>query len=106
MSTVFEIPLIPTAQKLSVDINGLLYTLHVRWNQYMRAWILDIHDENDVVLPGGLNGVALVPGTDILGQFRYLGIGGGVPMLIMTIGPGKSPDELPTTDNLGTEARL
>lgn len=103
---VMEIPLIPAAQVLAVDIGGTTYTLHVRWNQFMACWVMDIHDENDADLAGGLNGVPLVTGADLMGQYRYLGIGGGVPMLVVTIGPGTSPDEIPTYYNLGIEGRL
>lgn len=102
----YEIPLSPRAQRFTIDLGGTTFTLYLRWNQYMGCWIMHFHDVNDQPLPGrGLNGVPLVTGTDLLGQYRYLGIGGGIPMIVMTIGPGRSPDEVPTM-NLGYDGHL
>jgi hypothetical protein len=107
MATIYEIPLSPQAQRVRVDIGAATYTLTLRWNQFMAAWVMDIHDLNDIPLAlRGLNGVPLVTGTDLLGQFRYLGIGGGVPMIAMTIGPGRSPDEVPSYTDLGIDSHL
>lgn len=107
MSTIYEVPLSPQAQRFRADIGGASYTLTIRWNQFLAAWVMNIHDESDLPLSGrGLNGIPLLPGTDLLGQFRYLGIGGGLPMIVMTIGPGRSPDEVPSYTNLGIDAHL
>jgi hypothetical protein len=104
--TYFEIPLSARAQRFTMDINGTSFTLHIRWNQYMNAWIMNIHDFADNPLPQhGLNGIPLLTGTDLMGQFRYLGIGGGIPMIVLTIGPGLPADQVPTT-NLGIDGHL
>jgi|SRR5215471_12279476 len=105
MSVIFKIPLSPRAQVFRCDIGGVTYTLHLRWNPVCESWVIDIHDANDDGTLG-LSGIPLVTGTDLLGQFRYLGIGGGVPLITMTIGPGHSPDEVPTYDNLGVDGQL
>ena len=112
MTTVYQLPLSPQTQKMRVDIGGTLYTLRLRWNPISACWIVDLTDENDAPLINGsgaglgLTGIPLVTGTDLMGQFRYLGIGGGTPWTAMTIGPGHSPDEVPTRDNLGTDGNV
>jgi hypothetical protein len=64
---------------------------------------MDIGDVFDAPL---VNGIPLVTGTDLFGQFRYLGIGGGLPMIVMTIAVGRSPDEIPTYENLGIDRHV
>jgi len=93
----------PRAQVFQVDIGSVYYTLNLRWNRVNQTWIMDILDNLDTPM---CMGVPLVTGVDLLGQFRYLGIGGGVPMITMTIAVGHSPDEIPVYDNLGIDAHL
>jgi hypothetical protein len=64
---------------------------------------MNVGDLNDKRL---LTGIPIVTGTDLFGQFRYLGIGGGLPLIAVTIGLGHSPDEIPTFDNLGIDSQL
>lgn len=74
MST-FEIPLLPaTPQQLSVQINGATYGLSLWWNDQDNGgtWYLDLADASDVPL---VNGIALVPGVDLLAQYAYLSFG-------------------------------
>src|SRR5262252_2964792 len=112
MATIWEIPLSPKAQVLRTEIGPTTYTLRITYNKPMEAWIMDIHDQDGNPLPpignqlSGLNGIPLVTGSDLLGQFRYLGIGGGVPMIVVTIGPGHSPADIPTFTDLGIDGRL
>jgi hypothetical protein len=103
MPTIWEIPLSPRTQKMRVDISGTVYTLHLKFNSVCNTWIMDVNDSNDFPV---LEGVPLVTGSDLFGQFRYLGIGGGVPVIVMTIGPGRSPDEIPNYVNLGIDGRV
>jgi len=100
---IWEIPLTPRVQEMRIDINGTLYTLHFKYNVVCNTWVLDINDAADAPL---LHGIPLVTGTDLFGQFRYLGIGGGLPMIVMTVGPGRSPDEIPTWENLGIDGHV
>jgi len=46
-------------------------------------------------------GIALVTGTDLLGQYAYVGIGGA--LYVATDG---NPDAVPTFDNLGGSCKL
>jgi len=103
MSTIWEIPLSPRAQRMVIDMGGIEYTLHFNYNRVSQTWIMDVHDANDVPF---INGIPLVTGTDLLGQFRYMGIGGGLPVVTMTIGLGHSPDEIPTYENLGVDSHV
>jgi hypothetical protein len=108
MTTIHEIPLTPRAQVMRCDMGGVTYTFHFKYNKAMQCWIMDIRDGNDFPIggTGGLDGIPLVTGTDLLGQFRYLGIGGGIPMIVMTVAVGHSPDEVPTFTNLGVDGHL
>jgi hypothetical protein len=69
--------------------------------------MLDIYDSNwDPIVMG----TPLVTGTDLLGQFGYLGIGKSgaswVQLVVMTIAVGHSPDEVPTFQDLGVDGHL
>jgi hypothetical protein len=103
MSTIWEIPLSPRAQRMRMDIGGTFYVLHFKYNSVLNAWIMDVNDTNDIPI---LEGVPLVTGSDLFGQFRYFGIGGGLPMIVMTVGPGRSPDEVPNYTNLGIDGHV
>jgi hypothetical protein len=103
VSTISELPLIPRTQTLRTDMAGTTYTLHFRYNRACGSWVMNVGDADDVLILGG---IPLVTGTDLFGQFRYMGIGGGIPMIVMTIGPGVSPDTVPTYENLGIDGRV
>jgi hypothetical protein len=103
MATIWEIPLTPRAQVMDVNLGGIVYTLNFRYNRVNSTWVMDIGDSLATPM---IMGIPLVTGTDLLGQFRYLGIGGGVPMITMTIAVGHSPDETPTYDDLGIDSHL
>jgi hypothetical protein len=103
MTTIWEIPLTPQTQRMRIDISGTNYTLHFKYNSVCDTWVMDVNDTADTPI---LEGIPLVTGTDLFGQFRYLGIGGGLPMIVMTIGPGRSPDDIPNYQNLGIDGHL
>ena len=108
MTAIHEIPLTPQPQTLQCEMGGVLYSFRFKWNRIIGAWVMDIRDAagDPIGGTGGLDGVPLVTGTDLLGQFRYLAIGGGIPMIVMTIAVGQSPDEVPTFRNLGVDGHL
>ena len=96
---LFGIPLSPP-ETFTISLAGVTYTLRV---QYRNApggggWYLDIGDSQGNPL---VQGIAMVTGCDLLGQYAYLGIGGG---LVLT--SGKTPDEPATFDNLGSDVGL
>lgn len=97
MST-FEIPTIPEPQRFSIKLGGKTYIVDVRWNRYASCWQADIADVNDNPV---LDGVMLVTGADLLGQFEYLGFGG-----LLTASTDHDADAVPTFTNLGSEGHL
>lgn len=103
ISQVWRLPLAPRNQMFRVDMGGTTYTLHFNYNRVNQTWIVDVCDTNDNPI---CMGISLVTGTDLFGQFRYLGIGGGLPMIAMTVGVGHSPDEIPTFNNLGVDSQV
>ena len=99
--SVYEIPLSPVAQTLSVSIAGTTYNLRVVYaDAYdgMGGWIVDIADANGVSL---VCGVPLVTGVDLLAQYAYLGIPG--QWFVATDGDLAA---VPTYANLGSTAHL
>lgn len=87
-----------------VTWQGVQYTLNFKWNAASYCWNLDIYDAGGV--SPILTGLALVTGTDVLGQFGYLPVGAQAMITVMTVGPGISPDSVPTFDNLGGDGQV
>lgn len=98
MSTPFEIPLTPEPQAFSIALAGVTYNLRVTWNDPQASWILDIADSSGNPL---IQGLSLVTGTDLLGQYGYLNIGG--QLVVQT---DHDPLAAPTADNLGINSHL
>jgi hypothetical protein len=73
MSTPYEIPLIAEPQTLTISLAGVQYTLTVKWNDAIQVWVFDMADTTGNLILGG---IPLVTGTDLLGQYGYLNLGG------------------------------
>jgi len=96
---VFEIPLIASPQKFSVQLNQTTYAMTVRYLDVDQGgWILDIADISDVPI---VCGIPLVTGTDLLAQYGYLGFGGQ-----LFVQSDSDPDATPTFQNLGSTSHL
>lgn len=95
---VFEIPLSARSQRCNVTLLNVNYQLSLQWRAAASQWVLDIADAsgNPVV-----QGLPLVTGADLLGQYAYLGIGGAL-VVMLDNGAGDAV----TFDNLGTSAHL
>lgn len=95
MTTWSEIPLTPRPQTLTVQFpNGALYTLRLIYLFTPDdCWELDISDSDDNPI---VQGIPLVTGADLLGQYAYLGF--GCQMRCATDG---DPDAVPLFNNLG-----
>ena len=93
----FEIPLSPQAQTFDVSLANLDYNMRVTWNPISVCWVLDIADTNGVPL---VQGIPLITGADLLAQYTYLGISGG---LIVTVDDGIG---VPTFQGLGDSGHL
>jgi hypothetical protein len=98
MSDAFELPLTPIAQSFFIQLAGTTYKMSLRWNTPASCWVFDLADADEVPI---LNGVPIITGTDLLGQYAYLGISGG--LVALTEG---NPDAVPTFQNLGSGGNL
>lgn len=95
--TAYEIPLTSDSQRFRITLAGLVYNLALTWRTGT-GWVLDIADANSVPL---VSGIPLVTGADLLGQFRYLGIGGRLVVLVEG-----DIAAVPDYSDLGTEGKL
>lgn len=99
MPNFYEIPLTPDPQTFTITLSGVDYRLTVQYRKAGGAgWILDIADSNDNPL---VSGIPLVTGTDLLGQYAYLGFGGR-----LWVQGAATPDDVPTFDDLGLGSKV
>lgn len=96
--TVFEIPLTPEPQSMQVSLAGSLYGILLRWCTAAECWVMDLSDSIGVPL---VQGIPLVPGTDLLGQHAHLGVGGQ-----LYVQSDVDKGVVPGFDTLGTTAHL
>lgn len=97
--TAFEIPFVPSKpQTVTVSLVGVFYRFTVRWNQPANCWMLDIADSSGDDLA---TGIAMITGTDLLGPYKYLDIGG--QLIAQT---DHDTFAVPTFDNLGDTGHL
>lgn len=92
-----EIPLIPVNQQFSISLGDVTVNMRILWRD-AAGWVLDLMDSSGAMLAAGL---PLVPGADLLGQYRYLGING-----LLVIASDVVAEEYPTKDNLGISSHL
>ena len=96
---VFEIPLRPTSQRLSVQLDGTTYILTVIWRDADQGgWFMDMADSGSNPI---LNGIPLITGADLLKQYGYLGFGGK-----LFVQSDANPDDVPTYTDLGSTSHL
>lgn len=93
----FEIPLSPKAQTFNVSLANVDYNMRLVWNPISACWMLDISDTDGVPV---VLGIPLVTGADLLAQYTYLGIRGG---LVVTVDDGVG---VPTFSGLGLQGHL
>lgn len=95
---IYTIPIsagVPS-QLLSISLNDVAYNIAFRWNSRGEFWSMDIRDENNVLILGG---VSLKTGLDLLSPFN-LGIGE-----IYSVDVTNSGLEM-TLDNAGIETQI
>lgn len=96
--SAFLIPLIPDFQTFSVTLAGTQYTMTVKWCAPSSCWVLNIaNGDGDPILQG----IPLVTGCDLLGQYAYLNFGGE-----LRVQTSSDPEAVPTFTNLGKEGNL
>lgn len=96
--TPFEIPTKPQAERFRITLGGVEREIATRWNSRGGFWVIDISDSDGERI---LSGIPLVTGADLLGQFAYAEIGGG--MIVQT---DHDTDSVPTFENLGSTGHL
>ena len=96
----YLIPLDPTPQTFQIQLNGVNYSMTVKYNsQENGGWQFDLTnaDTNTPVVAG----VPIITGADCLENLGYLGIGGAI--VALTDG---DPYAVPTFENLGINSNL
>jgi hypothetical protein len=100
---MFEIPLQSGNQTFIITLGTVAYTLAVLWRDPL-GYFLDIADSQGNAI---LQGLPLVTGGDLLGQYAHLAIGGTVGAGTLTVvSDGADPLVPPTYENLGTASHL
>lgn len=95
---VFEIPLSARSQRCTVTLLNVTYNMAIQWRASAGQWVLDFNDASGKPV---IQGLPLVTGSDLLGQYRHLGIGGSL-VVMLDSGAGDAV----TFNNLGTSAHL
>jgi hypothetical protein len=83
---------------MNISLGGVTYNLRTTWNTQAPGWMLDISDANNNPL---IQGIPLVSGYDLLGQYQYMGF--GFSLYVLTQG---DPLAVPTYANLGGNANV
>ncbi|WP_414162888.1 phage baseplate plug protein [Superficieibacter sp. BNK-5] len=91
-----EIGFTPDNQAFSIVIDGVSYQMRVVWREAF--WVLDIMDATGSLI---IAGIPLIPGMDLLTQYKYLGLGFSLFVICDIEG-----QEYPTQDDLGTQSHL
>ncbi len=93
-----EIPLTPTPQRFTVNLNGREVFMTLRWKEtHAGGWTVDITDSRTNTPL--IHGLPLVAGVDLLEPYRYLGI----PCRLVLGGDGMKEA---TRENLGKDVKL
>ena len=98
-SNFFSVPALPTPQAFGLSLGGLDYKAVLSYAATDEGgWVLDMADAAGAPL---VSGIPLVTGADLLGQFKHLGIPGG-----LWVQTANNPDAVPTFGNLGVDSFL
>ena len=96
---VFEFPLSPNAQQMTVPIGDEQFTFRFAWSDSPDGgWFIDVLRLDGSPL---VRGLPLTAGENVLQQFDYLGIPGEI-----RVQTDNDPLVEPTYDNLGLNGRV
>ena len=99
MPKYLEIPLVSGSQSFATRLGGVDYQIQIVYrNAAEGGYFLDIADGSGTPL---VQGIPLVTGIDLLGQYKHLGFAGR-----LWVQTASSPDALPTYDGLGADSKL
>jgi hypothetical protein len=87
------------AYEFQIELDGVVYTLSIRWNQRMGRWIMDIADADGVDL---LNGIPLLTNIPLTDDYVKAGLPPGRFICEDTTGGSK----IAGVDDLGNDVRL
>lgn len=99
MATVYEFPLLPQAQKMTITLATVEYQIRFGWcDAPDGGWFIDIADVDGNAL---INGLPLTAGENVLQQLDYLGFPGEIRVQT-------DSDTLvePTYANLGSNGKV
>ncbi|QEE24592.1 hypothetical protein CS053_08805 [Rhodanobacter glycinis] len=94
----YEVPLSARTQRCTVTLLNVSYQLTITWRDAASQWLLDVADATGNAL---LQGLLLIPGTNLLGQYAHQGIGAGLLVML-----DNGTDDTVTFDNLGSTSHL
>lgn len=72
MSQVLELPLNPYPETFSVTISNVAYNGRTLWNVPLQTWVMSLEDSSNNPI---ISNIPLIPGVDLLQQFKYLNLG-------------------------------
>lgn len=93
---ISEIPLSPENQQFSISLADQSFQMAVTWRAVF--WCLDIMDSTGANL---IKGIPLITGTDLLEQYKHLGLG-----FSLYVGCDNPSNENPTETDLGINSHL
>ncbi len=100
MTIWYTIPFVPnTPQRFSVALLNITYNLRTRFSKGSLAWMLDLSDTDNNLIIGS---IPLVTGCDLLEQYHYLEIGGG----LYVNNSGIPNNNVPRFQDLGVNSQL
>lgn len=94
----YEVPLSARSQRTSITLLNTTYQLAITWRDAISHWVLDMSDGQGSPV---LQGIPLIAGTNLLGQFKHLGIGAGLLVML-----DNGTDETVTYPGLGSSAHV
>lgn len=103
ITSLFEIPLTPQNQNVTVTLGGVAYELVIKYCRGdLAVWMMDVLDPNSQAPIAA--GIPLVTGTNLMRQLKYLGIGGAGTFF--GVYSDAAIDAPPTYTNLGIQSHL
>jgi hypothetical protein len=101
---VYEIPTSGAPLRERVSLGGVFYLLELTWCDPAGCWMMNVYDDNQGLILGGL---PMITGVDLLEQLGYLSIGGGgVLNVSMVVQSDHDPDLVPDFKTLGSTGHI
>ncbi len=96
---IYKIPLTNIPQRFLISLSGRSLTIENRYNAEARYWTISLFDGDtgDVIFTN----MPLVTGTDLLRQYKHLGLVG--KLFVLTDGDNNAT---PTEKSLGVDSNL